>query len=415
MKRDSEQVIDRDLFFECGEAVSKSELAIEQIEALRKGFEKLDLLYAVGKRVGMESELSKLLDEIMEMAQRTVKAEASSVLLIDKESGKLLFEIAKGRVGNKAKHLTLSVQSGIAGWVANHYQPLIVNDVTKDERFNKAIDECTGFKTRSIICVPLMVGGNIVGVLEVLNKLDESEFNNEDLKLLTALASTAALAIHNAKLHQAVLGGYMNTIRVLAATIDAKDPYTYGHSQRVTEYALMAAVSLSLSSEEKQAIEYGGILHDVGKIAVSESILCKPASLTADEWRVIRAHPSAGAAIIESVPFLEKPRNLILHHHERFNGAGYPDGLVNESIPVGARLLAVADAFDTMTTSRAYRPALSVEHAVNELRRCAGAQFCPVAVEAFIDSFEKQGNVLVNPDRQFCNSELLAQLLAPPR
>jgi putative nucleotidyltransferase with HDIG domain len=220
--------------------------------------------------------------------------------------------------------------------------------------------------------------------------MDGSEFNNQDLGLLTTLASYAALAIDNAELHQAVMNGYMNTIKVLAAAIDAKDPCTFGHSQRVAEYALMGATALSLSATELQVIEYGGILHDIGKIAVNENILRKPTCLDPKEWEIIRTHPSAGAAILDGVPFLDEARKIVLYHHENYDGNGYVNKLAGEGIPIGARLLAVADAFDTMTTERSYRTAVSVDCAIDELRRCAGAQFCPVTVEAFIAGFRKR-------------------------
>jgi len=237
------------------------------------------------------------------------------------------------------------------------------------------------------------LGEEVIGVIEVLNKADGSEFNRQELKVLTALASMAALAI-DAKLHQSVLDGYVNTIKVLAASIDAKDPYTHGHSQRVTKYALLGGASLSLPPEELKNIEYGGILHDIGKIAVDEAILRKPGPLTPEEWEVMRTHPTVGANIIADVPFLEEPRKLVLHHHEKYDGTGYPDRLKGEDIPLGARLLAVADALDTMLTERSYRGAASMDHALSELRRCTGTHFCPVAVEASISGLNKRREII---------------------
>jgi HD-GYP domain-containing protein (c-di-GMP phosphodiesterase class II) len=192
------------------------------------------------------------------------------------------------------------------------------------------------------------------------------------------------MAIENTRLHQTVLEAYKNTITALAAAIDAKDPYTCGHSQRVQEYTLLAGTFLSLSNEEMETLEYAGILHDVGKIAVDSRILNKPGPLTASEWEIMREHPIVGADLLTEIPFLEKSSGLVLCHHERFDGKGYPNGNKGEDIPLGARLIAVADAFDTMTTDRAYRPAMSVDAAVRELHSGAGSQFCPVAVKAFI-------------------------------
>ncbi len=210
------------------------------------------------------------------------------------------------------------------------------------------------------------------------------------------IVQNAVTVIENAKLHQKVSDGYKSTIIALAASIDAKDHYTRGHSQRVTEYALMVALRLSISGEELKALENAGILHDIGKIGIPDSILTKPDSLTSEEWGIVRMHPIIGASITKDIPFLEKSRKLLLHHHEKYDGTGYPDGLHGEDIPLGARLLAVVDSFDSMTSDRSYRTALSTEHAIEELQRCSGKQFCPVAVNAFISEYRKHADRFIH-------------------
>jgi HD-GYP domain-containing protein (c-di-GMP phosphodiesterase class II) len=359
----------------------------------------LNLLYEVGKKVGSGTNLNGLVRQIVQMAQQTLRASASSMILLDETKQALLFEVAEGEVGGTLKEMKLSSRSGIAGWVARQGKPLIVNDVRKDARFNKQVDASTGFVTRSIICAPLTVHHKITGVIEVLNKIDGSNFNEQDLEALVSVASTAAIAIENTRLHQSVVDGYKATIRALAAAVDVKDPYTRGHSQRVTTYALLGGASMSLSRKQLEVLEYAGILHDIGKIGIPDAILNKPASLTAEERRIIQQHSLIGANIINDIPFLSAVRALILYHHERYDGTGYPAGLKGNGIPIGARLLAIADAYDTMTTDRAYRRALPVEQALNELVRCSGTQFCPVAVNAFISRFQYDGDkpVFFNP------------------
>ena len=348
---------------------------------------KLGLLYEVGKKVGSASQMSRLIARIIQMTQRTLSASASSVLLFGDNEQELYFDIAAGPAGKALRQVRLNTQSGIAGWVARNGRPLLVNDVTTDQRFDKAADEITGFVTRSIICAPLVVHRKIIGVIEVLNKLNGSDFSEQDLEALVSVASTAAMAIENTRLNQTIIHAYKDTIKALAATIDAKDPYTRGHSQRVMEYALLAGRALSFSGEELEVLEYAGVLHDIGKIAIDASILNKPDTLTPQEWDIMHEHSVVGANIIREIPFLEKASELVLHHHERYDGNGYPDGLKGEDIPMGARLLAVADAFDTMTTDRSYRPALTFDYTISELNGCSGTQFCPVAVEAFISGF----------------------------
>ncbi len=345
---------------------------------------RLALLYQVGRRVGSVSQLSRLVEQITRMTQRTLNASASSVLLLDEQRQELVFEIVEGQAKKHLRKVRLNDQSGIAGWVAHNGKPLIINDVSKDERFNKGVDETTGFNTRAIICAPLVVNSKCIGVIEVLNKADGSDFSGQDLEALVSVASTAAIAIENLRLNQTLLDAYKSTIKALVSAIDAKDSYTRGHSQRVTEYALLGAASLSFSEAELEDLEYAGLLHDIGKIGIADSILTKPAPLTAEERNIICKHPLIAANMLNEIPFLEKARTLVLLHHERYDGKGYPDGLKGEDIPMGARLLAVADAFDTMITDRPYRAASGVDYAISELSRFSGTQFCPVAVEAFI-------------------------------
>jgi HD-GYP domain-containing protein (c-di-GMP phosphodiesterase class II) len=345
---------------------------------------RLELLYEISKKVGSVPRMTQMLEQVIKMTQKTLNAAAASIMLFRDNDQELFFEVASGPVGKALKQVKLSAKYGIAGQVARTGKPLIVNDVNRSENFHKMIDETTGFVTKSLICAPLMVQSRILGVIEVLNKFDESEFNEQDLEAVVSVANTAAMAIENTKLHQTVLDAYKSTITTLAAAIDAKDPYTRGHSQRVMEYTLLAGSSLSLSPEEIETLEYASILHDVGKIAIDSWILNKPESLNKLEWDVIREHPSIGANLLKGIPFLENASELVLYHHERYDGKGYPDGLKGENIPIGARLIAVADAFDTMTTDRAYRSALTVDYSINELHKCSGTQFCPVAVKAFV-------------------------------
>jgi response regulator RpfG family c-di-GMP phosphodiesterase len=345
---------------------------------------KTDLLNKINAGISSASGLSELVEQIMQMAQSTLRASASSVMLLDEKTQELYFELAEGDAKRSLKQVRISAQTGIAGWVVSNLKPCIVNDVYKDQRFYKSVDTNTGFVSKSILCVPLIVRAKAIGVLEVLNKNDGSGFSDSDLETIIPAASVAALAIENASLRQAMTAGYKSTLKALAASIDAKDPYTRGHSQRVMEYALLGARALSLTQTELETIEYGGILHDTGKIGIPESILSKPGLLTAEEWTIMRQHPVIGTNIIKDISFLDESVPLVLNHHERYDGTGYPNGTVTKDIPIGARLIAVADSYDAMTSNRPYRPALKIGQAIAELRKHAGAQFCPIAVEAFI-------------------------------
>ncbi|MBN2240676.1 MAG: CHASE2 domain-containing protein [Dehalococcoidales bacterium] len=195
--------------------------------------------------------------------------------------------------------------------------------------------------------------------------------------------------IENTGLKKELEDGYTGTIRALAASIEAKDHYTRGHSQRVTEYALMTAAALGFSAKDMKTLEYASILHDIGKIGIPDTILTKPAALDDDERALVQRHTSVGADIIDEVLFLTEAKKLVLYHHERYDGTGYPEGISASSIPLGARIIAVVDSFDSMTSDRAYRLAMSDDKAIDEIKRCIGTQFCPVAAEAFLEAYRK--------------------------
>ena len=356
-------------------------------KALRPADVRAALFQEIGRQMGAASDLSHVVEQIVQLTQRALNSSASSVLMLDKATDELVFEIAQGGAGSALKQVRLSINSGIAGWVARYRRPLIINDVSSDERFYKNVDASTGFVTRSIMCAPLIVHNELIGVIEVLNKKDHRDFDEQDMEVLESVAATAAIALENTRLRQSVADGYKATIRALAAAIDAKDPYTCGHSQRVTHYALQVGAALRLPREDLEMMEYAGILHDIGKIGISDAVLLKPAGLSKEEQVIIRRHPAIGADIISGVPFLAEARKLVMYHHERYDGKGYPYGLKGEEIPPCARILAIADAFDSMTTDRAYRRALPVDYALGELEKYAGTQFCPVAVNAFVAEF----------------------------
>jgi len=183
---------------------------------------------------------------------------------------------------------------------------------------------------------------------------------------------------------------YLDTIRTLAATIDAKDPYTHGHSERVSHMAVQLAKKLDFVEPEIEYLEYAAILHDIGKIGIEDRILGKKDKLTEEEYEKIKEHPVIGASIVESIEFLKKSSKAVLYHHERYDGKGYPHGLKGEEIPKAARLLAVVDAYDAMNSDRPYRKKLSEKDILNELERESGKQFDPIMVKLFISLLKEK-------------------------
>jgi HD-GYP domain-containing protein (c-di-GMP phosphodiesterase class II) len=195
---------------------------------------------------------------------------------------------------------------------------------------------------------------------------------------------------------QEIQRAYLETIRMLAAAVEARDPYTGNHLERVTHYSLVIATTLGWRGDSLRQVEMGAILHDIGKINIHDAVLRKPEPLSVEEWAHMRTHPEIGSRILGGISFLKPIIPYVRHHHERFDGTGYPDGLRGQDIPIGGRLIAVADTFDAMTTTRSYRGALPVSVALAELRAQAMHQFDPEIVDAFLRAYE-HGDIVIGP------------------
>lgn len=217
-------------------------------------------------------------------------------------------------------------------------------------------------------CYPLVVKSSLVGIVFFGGKVSGQRYRANELEMFRSICSSAATGLENARLYHELQATYLSTIKVLVSTIEAKDSYTRGHTDRVALFARMIAEEMQLDRKDLETVSFGAALHDIGKLGVYEDILNKPGELTDGEWKIVRSHPEVGANIIRNMKFLESACDLVRHHHERLDGRGYPDGLKGEEISIGARIVAVADSFDAMTSNRPYRQAYSYEEAIEQLR-----------------------------------------------
>jgi HD-GYP domain-containing protein (c-di-GMP phosphodiesterase class II) len=233
----------------------------------------------------------------------------------------------------------------------------------------------------------MMIQGEVFGVLHAYGKIKETGFDQQDLFFLSELTRRATLGLENNYLYESIFEVLMATLRSLVSTIEAKDPYTKQHSQRVTDLAVLIAEEMRCTPNQIDTLRVAGYLHDLGKLGVRDSILLKPGRLSEEEFEQIKTHPTIGESIIAPIGLLPEERALIRHHHERWDGKGYPDGLREKQIPFLARILSVADAFDAMTSDRPYRAALSYRTGLEEIVRCKGTQFDPQVVDAFQSTF----------------------------
>ncbi len=232
----------------------------------------------------------------------------------------------------------------------------------------------------------------VIGAITVGRARDgqRQAFTEVELRLLKGIAEMAGTAIHRSRLHQTLEASYIQMVLTLARAMDTRDAYTGGHSERLADWAEAAARLLGSREEEIRHIRWGALLHDIGKIGIPDAILKKPGKLTDEEWAVMRQHPIMGEEILRPVQRMHDVARIVRHHHERWDGTGYPDGLKERAIPLGARILSVVDSYSAITDARPYKPARSHEDAVAELRRCAGAQFDPRVVEACCQVIERE-------------------------
>ncbi len=282
---------------------------------------------------------------------------------------------------NKKRRIPLGV--GPLGKAFTEKAPFVVADVLADSSYEnwKHIASIQGYS--SLIALPLLAKNASIGVI-CIYFAETRDLKKDEIDLLTTAANEAAIAIENARMYEDLQEAFVGTIRSLAETIDAKDTYTRGHSERVSLYGEAIARGLGLAGEELETIRYAGYLHDVGKIGIPDAILTKPGKLTLEEFKVIKKHPRLSERILKPVGFPYQVQPIVCHHHERFDGRGYPDGLSGAEIPLGARILFVADAYEAMTSDRPYRKALSTDRALKELKNNRGTQFDPKVVDALV-------------------------------
>jgi len=364
---------------------SKKEDYLAEIRELnRKLSEKLvemTTLYETAKLTSSSLDLDEMLSSVCNSAIKILNAETGSLMLFDSKGEVLTIKRAHGLNEEIIKKTRIKKGETIVGLVAQSGKPLIIHGRTD-------ISQIKGrkkYEKVNSICVPLKTKKGVIGVINLNRKRGAKSFTEDNLKLLFTMANNVASAIENAGMYQNLHKSYLGIIRALVAALELKDTYTRGHSEGVTIYAVALAKKLKLSPQEIESIEVAAILHDIGKIGIPEDILNKPGKLNDEEWKEVKQHPEFSYKIIKDVDFPWKIKPLIYAHHERYNGKGYPSGLKREEIPLGARVIAVADSFAAMTSDRAYRKGLSKEVAIEELKRVAGTQLDPVFVKVFVE------------------------------
>ncbi len=348
----------------------------------------LEKLLEMSKKISSTLKIEEVLRTGMASAEEVLGADASSIWEIDAPKGEIFFRVVSEE-GTSAKGIRLKIGEGVAGWVVQNKQPVLIADAQQDPRFSRKVDSATKFVTTSMLCVPLLVNEDCIGAFQLLNKKSGEFFDEHDLTLAQMLAGQIAVALDNARLYQEKRKTLHHVALALADVIEMRDEYTGGHVQRVIDYSMLIAEKLMKDEEELETLHLSAALHDIGKIAVPDRVLNKQGPLDSEEFRLMKAHPETGTKMLLETRILMQIIPGMRHHHERWDGKGYPEGLKGEAAPLQARIIAVADTFDAMTTNRPYRKGLALEIAIEELRKYRGTQFCPASVDAFLKAHEE--------------------------
>ncbi len=336
----------------------------------------------------------KLIQRIMEVAKQQVHAESCSLYFVNDETKELYFGVALGEKGSLIKELRFKIDdSFIAGWVATYKKTLNIKDVNKDKRFkNRNVAKNFGLNEKSFLTMPIIFGGKLVAVLQMINKINGGHFSKTDEDTMELLIDTQiAPNLEKAKVYSYMQELFNDSIQTIANAIDARDEYTQGHCMRVAEYSMMIGKELGLDGEDLVSLRYSAVLHDVGKIGIKDSILNSKQKLTEEEFEEMKSHVIKGTKILEQIGKTNPDIVYgVKYHHERYDGKGYCEGLYGDEIPLFARIIAVADTFDAMTSNRPYRKEFPQEAAVAELIRGAGTQYDKKVVDAFVRCFDGQ-------------------------
>jgi len=351
-------------------------------EQLRRTQERLQAVYDAIRTISSEQSLNRLFEKIMDQIFTLVKAHNGVIILRDEDTGELVSEYIKSGL----KDADIVISQTIVHRAIEKGEAVITYDAAGDSRF-EAGASIFSQNISSAMCVPLTHQEHCLGAIYVDTRGTTNAFVTGDLELLVALAGGAATAIRNVQYWEGQKQAYKDFLVGLANAVEMRDHYTVGHTWRVTNFTLAIARELGWPEDKLEEVRMGVVLHDVGKIAVSDNVLLKASQLTDEEYDQIKVHPERGAELLRDSKFLHPLIPYCLYHHERWDGKGYPYGLAEEDIPVEGRVVAVADTFDALTSNRPYRKGFPAEKGIAIIEEGRGTQFDPDVVDAMVKAW----------------------------
>lgn len=361
-----------DLLLRLALAERKLSLASQKLESRNQ---EIAAIYRLSETIGSERHINRLCEKTAEEIRHTFGAATVCIMLRDEHTGDLVTAASTGEVKLIEGRNRVKSGEGLLWQVMKTGKPLLLSG-RLSARQNAGAQG---------IAVPIQTKGKSFGIIFTGGKRNGQYFTARERDMLFGIANQAAVALENATLYHDLENLFVGIAWSFAAALDAKSPWTAGHSKRVTQYAVSIAEELGQSPDLVHSVQTCGLLHDIGKIAIPERILDKPGSITKEEHLTICEHATQGAKILEHIDTFQPFIPGIRHHHERWDGGGFPDRLGSDDIPLMARVLAVADSYDAITSDRPYRKRRTRIEAIAEIRRCAGTQFDPLIVEAFVE------------------------------
>jgi HD-GYP domain-containing protein (c-di-GMP phosphodiesterase class II) len=354
----------------------------------------LQVLYRADKVLRDIADFKQLLENLMDLIMEVIPASRGYIFLMNRDTD-VPVPYVRRAPEPVSSDTEIVVSNTILRTAVKQRESLISNDALIDERFVHSRSVANA-NVRSAICAPLLNRAKVLGII-YLDSTDQSNlFTKDDLSLLSAMALKAGIALDNARLYDDMRNLFFSTVETLVRAIQARDQYTSGHSSRVSRFCQLIAEKLNLSTQERHHLYLTSMLHDIGKIGIPDSLLNRPGELTEEEMQKVREHVSLGASMLEALGQMNPIVPLIRHHHEAYDGSGYPAGLKGDQIPLISRIVAVADTFDAMTSDRPYRKARAKSEAMEELKRCAGTMLDPVVVSAFVECLDEHSTVEIN-------------------
>jgi putative nucleotidyltransferase with HDIG domain len=353
----------------------KLSLTTQKLEARNK---ELAAIYRLSETIGSERQINRLCERTAAEIRRTMSVGTVCILLLDEQSGDLVTATSLQGSIVGGYYPRVKAGDGLLWQAMKTGKPLLLPGSAAAKQFAGLQAGQPG------IAIPIRIRGRTLGVIYACGKKNKQEFSARERDMLCGISNQAAFALDNATLCNDLENLFVGIAWSFASALDAKSHWTAGHSKRVTQYSVAIAEELGHSTEFVNSIQTCGLLHDIGKIAISEKLLDKTGSITRQERLAIAEHASQGVKILEHIDHFQPLLPGIRHHHERWDGRGFPDRLREEDIPLMARVLAVADSYDAMTSDRPYRQRRNRIDAIAEIEHCSGSQFDPEVVDAFV-------------------------------